>query len=491
MTTDDSTPDTTRDTVESAADAGTADVHGTPASSAPGLPQRGEVIIEVKEIGKSYGSVIALRDVTTSVRAGEVTCVLGDNGAGKSTFIKILAGAHEHTAGKFIVDGVSRNMNSPRAALALGHRDGLPGPRGRAADAGVAELLPRLGDHQGLGSAAAARHSGDEADHQGRAAAMGIDLRDVDQPIGTLSGGERQCVAIARAVYFGARVLILDEPTAALGRPAVRCRAEVHRRGPRPRARRHLHHAQPAPRLPGRRPVHAAAAWAQHGRLPEGGDDARRAGQDDGRRRRARGAEPRAVAFACRTPRSPRRSRPRHRRSLGSDERSRRPTSTSVAGLGVGVVGFGWMGQVHARAYLRLLQHFPTPRCGHGWSPWPTPMPAVANRPVAAYGFERAFADWQELIARDDVDVVSVCGPNFVHREIAVAAAEAGKHVWVEKPAGRNLADTAEIAAAVHAAGVQSAVGFNYRQRPGGRAGARAGRVRRRSGRRDGPTSTS
>ena len=134
--------------------------------------------------------------------------------------------------------------------------------------------------------------------------------------------------------------------------------------------------------------------------------------------------------------------------------------------LGVGVVGFGWMGQVHARAHLRLLQHFPN-------APLRPRLVAVADTDAgrrdeaqSAYGFEQAFADWQELIARDDVEAVSVCGPNFVHREIAVAAARAGKHVWVEKPAGRNLADTAEIAEAVHVAGVQSAVGFNYRHAP-------------------------
>jgi predicted dehydrogenase len=85
---------------------------------------------------------------------------------------------------------------------------------------------------------------------------------------------------------------------------------------------------------------------------------------------------------------------------------------------------------------------------------------------VAAFGFERAVEDYRDLIARDDVQVVSVCGPNFVHREIAVAAAAAGKHLWVEKPAGRDLADTEAIAAAVHAAGVQSAAGFNYRNAP-------------------------
>ena len=99
---------------------GAADLAGTLSADAPELPPPGTAIIEVRDIGKSYGSVIALRDVTTSVRAGEVTCVLGDNGAGKSTFIKILAGAHEHTSGEFVVDGVERHMSSPRAALALG-----------------------------------------------------------------------------------------------------------------------------------------------------------------------------------------------------------------------------------------------------------------------------------------------------------------------------------------------------------------------------------
>jgi predicted dehydrogenase len=138
-----------------------------------------------------------------------------------------------------------------------------------------------------------------------------------------------------------------------------------------------------------------------------------------------------------------------------------------VSELGVAVVGFGWMGQVHARAYSRVRQHYPDlalrPR-----------LVAVADpaddgrreNAVRAYGFESSSTDWRDVVGRDDVDAVSVTGPNFVHREVAVAAAEAGKHVWVEKPVGRDAGETRAVAAAVRAAAVQSAVGFNYRNAP-------------------------
>jgi simple sugar transport system ATP-binding protein len=189
----------------------------TATASGAALPAPGTSIIEVEDLGKSYGSVIALRGVTTHVNAGEVTCVLGDNGAGKSTFIKILAGAHPHTEGRFVVDGEERKFSSPRDALGLGIATVYQ-------DLAVVPLMPVwrnffLGAEIRHGFGPFSRLDIAEMKRITKAelAAMGIDLRDVDQPIGTLSGGERQCVAIARAVYFGARVLILDEPTAALG----------------------------------------------------------------------------------------------------------------------------------------------------------------------------------------------------------------------------------------------------------------------------------
>ncbi|KDN21215.1 ATP-binding cassette domain-containing protein [Amycolatopsis rifamycinica] len=174
-------------------------------------------LLEVRDIGKTYGSVIALRDVSTVVNAGEVTCVLGDNGAGKSTLIKILAGVHQHDRGEFLVEGEPVRFSSPREAL----------DRGIATvyqDLAVVPLMSVwrnffLGSEPTTGFGPFRmldRKKGRETTKKALSD-MGIDLRDVEQPVGTLSGGERQCVAIARAVYFGAKVLILDEPTAALG----------------------------------------------------------------------------------------------------------------------------------------------------------------------------------------------------------------------------------------------------------------------------------
>ncbi|MBL1100755.1 ATP-binding cassette domain-containing protein [Streptomyces coffeae] len=174
-------------------------------------------LIELNGVSKSYGNVKALEGVSLEVRAGEITCVLGDNGAGKSTLIKIIAGLHQHDGGSFAIEGEETRLGSPREAL----------DRGIATvyqDLAVVPLMPVwrnffLGSELRKGYGPVRRLDVDRmrATTRSELLRMGIDLRDVDQPIGTLSGGERQCVAIARAVHFGARVLVLDEPTAALG----------------------------------------------------------------------------------------------------------------------------------------------------------------------------------------------------------------------------------------------------------------------------------
>ena len=173
-------------------------------------------LIKLTDIGKRYGSVIALRGVSLSVAAGEVTCVLGDNGAGKSTLIKIVSGVHQPDEGSFEVAGEPVSFASPRDALAHGIATVYQ-------DLAVVPLMP-VWRNFFLGSERRRGLGRIDVDFMRRTTKselleMGIDLRYVDQPIGTLSGGERQCVAIARAVYFGAKVLILDEPTAALGSP--------------------------------------------------------------------------------------------------------------------------------------------------------------------------------------------------------------------------------------------------------------------------------
>jgi simple sugar transport system ATP-binding protein len=181
----------------------------TPARNGNGGPP----LVRLVNAGKRYGAVIALHDITLEVSAGEVTCVLGDNGAGKSTLIKIIAGLHQPSSGSYEVDGTPVSFSSPREALERGIATVYQ-------DLAVVPLMPVwrnffLGNEVRKGLRidipAMKKMCKDEL------LAMGIDLRDVDQPIGTLSGGERQCVAISRAVHFGAKVLILDEPTAALG----------------------------------------------------------------------------------------------------------------------------------------------------------------------------------------------------------------------------------------------------------------------------------
>ncbi|AKU16154.1 ATP-binding cassette domain-containing protein [Luteipulveratus mongoliensis] len=172
-------------------------------------------IVKLVDVGKAYGNVSALREVNLSVQQGEVTCVLGDNGAGKSTLIKIMSGLHDYDAGQMFVGGELRHFGSPREALGAGIATVYQ-------DLALAPLMSvwrnfflgneiRKGPLRLLDSKEMERVTGEELTR------MGISIPDLDRPVASLSGGQRQCVAIARAIYFGAKVIILDEPTAALG----------------------------------------------------------------------------------------------------------------------------------------------------------------------------------------------------------------------------------------------------------------------------------
>jgi simple sugar transport system ATP-binding protein len=174
-------------------------------------------LLEARAISKYFGAVVAIEGVSLEVRAGQVTCLLGDNGAGKSTLIKTLSGVYRPDKGTLAVDGQPVEFGSPRDAL----------------DAGIAtvyqdlSVMPLmsvtrnffLGNEPTVGVGPFKRFDLPKAAGIAREEMkrIGIDVRDTDQAVGTLSGGERQTLAIARAEYFGARVLILDEPTSALG----------------------------------------------------------------------------------------------------------------------------------------------------------------------------------------------------------------------------------------------------------------------------------
>ena len=173
-------------------------------------------LVELRNVGKSYGNITALKDISLRVYPGQVTGILGDNGAGKSTLIKIIAGLHQQTAGELLVDGEATKFSSPADALGKGIATVYQ-------NLAVVPLMP-VWRNFFLGQEVRKKSFPWSLDANAMRATtltelskMGIELPDVDAPIGSLSGGQRQCVAIARAVFFGARVLILDEPTAALG----------------------------------------------------------------------------------------------------------------------------------------------------------------------------------------------------------------------------------------------------------------------------------
>ncbi|MDP2120653.1 MAG: ATP-binding cassette domain-containing protein [Hoeflea sp.] len=171
----------------------------------------------MKNIEKHFGSVIALAGVSLEIFPGECHCLLGDNGAGKSTFIKTMSGVHKPTRGEILFEGRPMQFDDPRDAISAGiatvYQDLAMIPLMSVSRNFFMGNEPekRFGPFKLFDHDYANRVTLEEMRK------MGINLRGPDQAVGTLSGGERQTVAIARAVHFGAKVLILDEPTSALG----------------------------------------------------------------------------------------------------------------------------------------------------------------------------------------------------------------------------------------------------------------------------------
>lgn len=174
-------------------------------------------LVEMRDIEKHFGNIVALSGVSFSVSPGECHCLLGDNGAGKSTFIKTMSGVHAPSRGTMLVNGREVRLESPRDAMNVGIATVFQ-------DLAMIPLMSVtrnffMGREPTKGWGPFKRFDVKHANEvtMTEMHRMGIRLREPDQAVGTLSGGERQCVAIARAVYFGAKVLILDEPTSALG----------------------------------------------------------------------------------------------------------------------------------------------------------------------------------------------------------------------------------------------------------------------------------
>lgn len=176
-----------------------------------------EPMIAVRNVSKHFGSVVALEDVSMALRPGEVMALLGDNGAGKSTLIKLMAGVYTPTRGSLMFEGEEVRFSSPRDAMSHGiatvHQDLAMIPLMSIARNFFLgnEPVKGVGPLKFFDLPKARKVAAREMEK------IGVRVRDPEQLVGTLSGGERQSVAIARAAYFGAKVLILDEPTSALG----------------------------------------------------------------------------------------------------------------------------------------------------------------------------------------------------------------------------------------------------------------------------------
>ena len=176
-----------------------------------------EYLVQFNNISKFFGKVIALKDVTMKLKKGEIMCLLGDNGAGKSTLIKVLSGVHKPTSGVIKVDGNEVKFGSPREATSAGIGTVYQDLALNALTSVTRNFF--LGNElkKGPGPLGILDFKNMNEITIAEMGKIGINISDPTQLVGTMSGGQRQTLAIARAIYFGAKILILDEPTSALG----------------------------------------------------------------------------------------------------------------------------------------------------------------------------------------------------------------------------------------------------------------------------------
>jgi len=174
-------------------------------------------LIEIKDLVKKFGAFTALNGVSLDVYPGEVHALLGDNGAGKSTLIKVLSGVHTATSGEIRVDGNSVNFESPREASDAGIGTVYQDLALNALTSVTRNFFLGREIKKGPGPFGLMQMEEMNAITIAEMAKIGINISNPNQPVGTMSGGQRQTLAIARAIYFGAKILILDEPTSALG----------------------------------------------------------------------------------------------------------------------------------------------------------------------------------------------------------------------------------------------------------------------------------
>ena len=181
------------------------------------MVNRIQPLIEIKDLVKKFGAFTALNGVSLDVYPGEVHALLGDNGAGKSTLIKVLSGVHPATSGEIRVDGNSVNFESPREASNAGIGTVYQDLALNALTSVTRNFFLGREIKKGPGPFGLMQMDEMNTITMAEMAKIGINISNPNQPVGTMSGGQRQTLAIARAIYFGAKIRILDEPTSALG----------------------------------------------------------------------------------------------------------------------------------------------------------------------------------------------------------------------------------------------------------------------------------